>query len=371
MPRSLLDAKAASVDLPAIEKEYTLALEDFFNHREEKALYSVSKLGKELVLSRQGPDILLEMHSRALKVMVEKLDPVAISRMVINANEVLLSGIMAYAMHYYSYLDILENERQNLQRVKLELQAKAEMLVDVNQKLKEVDREREQTLMQQSRLAAMGEMLVNISHQWRQPLNVLGMLLQNLQVAADCDSLSKEGVQKAVSRGMQLIRHMSQTINDFSSYLRPEKAKTEFDVGEVVEKALSIVGETLQQVELKVERPPEPIVVTGFRNEYVQAIINILVNARDAIREREIAEPKITVTIGKEEGRSVVTIADNAGGIPEEIIGKIFDPYFTTKGPDKGTGIGLFMCKTLIERSMSGSLTVRNIPEGAEFRIEV
>jgi len=366
-----LDSKAASIDLPDIEKQYMAALEDFFNHREEKALYSVSNLGKELVLARQGPDVLLEIHAESLKKMVEKLDPVAISRLVVNANEVLLSGIMAYAMNYYSYLDLLENERRKLEEVKIQLETQAKSLAAANERLKQVDRDREQTLMQQSRLAAMGEMLVNISHQWRQPLNVLGLILQNLQHAFEEATLSKESLDKGVTRARQLIAHMSQTIDDFRNYLSSEKAKTEFDVAEVVEKALSLVGETLQEVQLDLQRPDEPVVITGYRNEYVQTLINILINARDAFRERGTAEPKITVRIGRNDARSVVTIADNAGGISDDVIGRVFDPYFTTKPPDQGTGIGLFMCKTMIERNMQGSLTVRNEGDGAQFRIEV
>jgi signal transduction histidine kinase len=371
MPRSLLDSKAANIDLVSIERQYMEALEDFFNHQEEKALYSVSNLGKDLVLSRHGPDILLEMHAKSLKQMVEKLDPVAISRLVINANEVLLSGIMAYAMNYYSYLDLLDTERKKLEEVKAQLQAQAETLAEANRKLKEVDRDREQTLMQQSRLAAMGEMLVNISHQWRQPLNVLALILQNLQLSYTKETLTQESLDKGVSRARQLISHMSQTIDDFRNYLSPEKAKTEFDLAEVVEKAIAILGESLQDVQLELEMPDEPVLVTGYRNEYAQAIINILINARDAIRERSTPAPKIVVTITRENQRSVVTISDNAGGIASDVIGKIFDPYFTTKGPDKGTGIGLFMCKAMIERNMNGSLSVRNTAEGAQFRIEV
>jgi C4-dicarboxylate-specific signal transduction histidine kinase len=112
-------------------------------------------------------------------------------------------------------------------------------------------------------------------------------------------------------------------------------------------------------------------VIHGFRNEFAQVVLNILNNARDVLTEREIKDPRVTITIGSENGRAVVTIADNAGGIPKDIMGKIFDPYFTTKGPQHGTGVGLFMSKTIIEKNMGGRLSVRNQSNGAEFRIEV
>ncbi|UFS69754.1 ATP-binding protein [Geomonas sp. RF6] len=371
MPPSLSGSKATSIDLDIAARKYMEALEDFFNRREEKALYSVSNLGKELVMARHGPDILLEIHAASLKKLVQKLEPEAISRLVINANEVLFSGIMAYALNYYSYIDLLDMEHRKLEGVKLQLEEQARSLEEANRKLQEVDRDREQTLMQQSRLAAMGEMLVNISHQWRQPLNVLGMILQTLQISFESEAMTHESVEQGVTRARQLIAHMSETIDDFRNYLSPEKAMTDFDVTQVVEKAVSLVGETLQDVQLEMVRPAEPVVATGYRNEYVQTLINIFVNARDAFRERTVAEPRITVSIGKKGNRSVVTIADNAGGIPDDVIGRVFDPYFSTKPPDKGTGIGLFMCKTIIEKNMNGSLSVRNTAEGAEFRIEI
>jgi signal transduction histidine kinase len=112
-------------------------------------------------------------------------------------------------------------------------------------------------------------------------------------------------------------------------------------------------------------------VIHGYPNEFSQVLINILLNARDAIEERKVDNPRVTITIDTKDDKAVVIIADNAGGIPEEIMDKIFDPYFTTRGPDKGTGLGLFMSKIIIEKNMNGALTVRNTGEGAEFRIEV
>ena len=112
-------------------------------------------------------------------------------------------------------------------------------------------------------------------------------------------------------------------------------------------------------------------VIHGFRNEFAQVALNILNNARDVLTERKIKGPKVTITIENQGDKPIVTIADNAGGIPEEIIDKIFDPYFTTKGPQIGTGVGLFMSKSIIEKNMNGRLTARNTINGAEFIIEV
>lgn len=112
-------------------------------------------------------------------------------------------------------------------------------------------------------------------------------------------------------------------------------------------------------------------VIHGYRNEFSQALLNILNNARDALTERKTENPRVTITSRSEQGRAVTTISDSAGGIPQDILNKIFEPYFTTKGPQAGTGIGLFMSKTIIEKNMGGTLSVCNRADGAEFRIEV
>lgn len=122
-------------------------------------------------------------------------------------------------------------------------------------------------------------------------------------------------------------------------------------------------------VELKIVQEDE-LSIKGRRNEFCHVVMNLITNARDALKERNVPAPKIVIRMFKENGKQVVTVADNAGGIPEEILGRIFEPYFTTKGPDKGTGIGLYMSKSIIEKSMGGLLSVRNTQEGAEFRIE-
>jgi PAS domain S-box-containing protein len=233
-------------------------------------------------------------------------------------------------------------------------------------------REKERMLIQQSRLAAMGEMIGNIAHQWRQPLNNLGLIVQQLPLFHDYGELSKEFLDESVHQVMDIILHMSKTIDDFRNYFRPDKEKVEFRVRETIDTTLSLIKDSFRSryITIDVVAETDPIIY-GYRNEFAQVLLNILNNARDILTERAIEEPRVTISVFSEGGRAVVTIADNAGGIPEEIKGKIFDPYFTTKGPQGGTGVGLFMSKAIIENNMGGKLTGRNIADGAEFRIEV
>jgi len=233
-------------------------------------------------------------------------------------------------------------------------------------------REKEQMLIQQSRQAAMGEMIGNIAHQWRQPLNTLGLTVQQLQLFYDMNEFTKEFLDTSVNRSMQLIQHMSQTIDDFRNYFKPDKQKSNFKVLDAINSTLSLIEDSFKSQHIGIELVTQSdSVIHSFRNEFAQVVLNILNNARDVLTERGIKNPRVTITLGCENGRAVITISDNAGGIPEEIIGKIFDPYFTTKGPQSGTGVGLFMSKTIIEKNMGGSLTVQNTADGAEFRIEV
>ena len=246
--------------------------------------------------------------------------------------------------------------------------------VETNERLQATEalREKERMLIQQSRQAAMGEMIGNIAHQWRQPLNTLGLHAQRLNVFYGSPNFNKEFLENSTAKTMEIIKHMSKTIDDFRNYFKPEKEKTVF-------KVIDAIKNTLSLLEGNFHNPPIAIdfvehgnpVIKGYQNEFAQVFLNILNNARDAIIEWEITDPRITITICSKDSCAVVTVADNAGGIPDEIIDKVFDPYFTTKGPQVGTGIGLFMSKTIIEKNMGGKLTVRNTDTGAEFRIEV
>ncbi|WP_157698815.1 PAS domain-containing protein [Geobacter sp. DSM 9736] len=233
-------------------------------------------------------------------------------------------------------------------------------------------REREQMLMQQSRLAAIGEMIGNIAHQWRQPLNTLGLYLQGLGVTWDMGGFDRQHAEETIRKSMQVIFHMSQTIDDFRYFFKPDKEKISFQVRELVAKTVSLIEGSYkdQHIDLRVTAEDDSTLV-GYPNEYSQVLLNILSNARDALIERRVPAPRVAVRLFKENHKSVVTVTDNAGGIPEGIMNKIFDPYFTTKDPDKGTGVGLFISKTIIEKNMGGRLTVRNTGDGAEFRIEV
>jgi C4-dicarboxylate-specific signal transduction histidine kinase len=171
---------------------------------------------------------------------------------------------------------------------------------------------------------------------------------------------------------MGIIQHLSQTIDTFRDFLISSKEKTPFKVDQIIAKAVSLVEEnyTSQGIHIDIGSTGDPQII-GHPNEFGQVLLNLLRNAKDAMLEQGVNDARITVRSWSENARAVVTITDNAGGIKEEILDKIFDAYFTTKDLGKGTGVGLFISKNIIENNLGGRLSARNVEGGAEFRIEV
>ncbi len=230
------------------------------------------------------------------------------------------------------------------------------------------NREKDHLLIQQSRLAAIGEMIGNIAHQWRQPINALTLLLANIKDAYEFNELDKDYLDKSVRSGQTIIQKMSTTIDDFRNFFRPNKEKNRFSVNEAVADALNILEAAFKNGNIAVAlEAEEGVTAFGYRNEYSQVLLNLLTNAKEAIQERNVLGGVIHIAISSRDGHAEVTVEDDAGGIPAEVLPRIFDPYFTTK--EKGTGIGLYMSKMIIEHSMDGRIAVENSAGGARFTV--
>lgn len=227
----------------------------------------------------------------------------------------------------------------------------------------------ERLLIQQSRLAAMGEMVHNIAHQWRQPLNALALVLGNIKDAYEFNDLTREFMDMEVADGQRLIQRMSSTIDDFRNFFRPNKEKKHFTVSTAVRDAMALVSDSFRHhdIEILFESAEQQLTAYGYPNEFAQVVMNVLTNAKDAI----IAQGrggKIIVRIDSDARYAVVCVLDDGGGVPEEILGKVFDPYFTTK--DGGTGIGLYMSKMIMEK-MNGAMIIGNNDGGALVTIRL
>jgi PAS domain S-box-containing protein len=233
-------------------------------------------------------------------------------------------------------------------------------------------RQKDRILITQGRLAAMGEMIGNIAHQWRQPLNALGLVLFNIKDAFQFNTLDGAYLDQAVADGSRLVQKMSTTISDFSNFFRPDKKKRAFSALGQIREATALVASSFQNSDIAIHiDAPRDLKLMGFPNEYSQALLNLLSNAKEAILAQKRPQPhfsgRVDIAVTERGGRHCVTVSDNAGGIPEDILDKIFDPYFSTK--ESGTGIGLYMSKMIIECNMNGSITAKNIEGGAQFTV--
>lgn len=258
-----------------------------------------------------------------------------------------------------------------------------EELRKINEKLGEmVDdavsevRAKDKMLIQQSKMAAMGEMIGAIAHQWRQPLNALGLIIQDLKVTFLLNELTKDSMEKITSDAMNQIKFMSKTIDDFRNFFRPDKPKAPFYIKNAVEDVLKITSAGLENndIEVILDYEDANLAVVGYENEFKQVVLNLINNAKDAVAEKiksEKIEGKIKISLSKHNSKAILTVSDNGGGIENNVLEKIFEPYFTTKEQGKGTGIGLYMSKMIIEDNMSGKLSAVNTADGAKFLIEL
>ncbi|TKX30003.1 sensor histidine kinase [Campylobacter estrildidarum] len=259
-------------------------------------------------------------------------------------------------------LEISENSLRHLnanleQKIQIELQKR---------------REQERILMHQSRLASMGEMIGNIAHQWRQPLTELSAIITHLGLMMELKRLDCENFKKQEKSAENLISYMSKTIDDFRNFFKPNTEKIVFSIEKTLDKTLKLLESSFKEHSINVKKDfKEEIEFYGFQNQFSQAILNILCNAKDVLIERKIKNPCIKISLTRENQNIFIKIKDNGGGITISPVEKIFEPYISTKHANMGTGIGLYMSKVIIEKNFKGNLYAENKDNGAEFTINL
>ena len=273
---------------------------------------------------------------------------------------IIIGFILVFILFYRQYLLKKMNEELN-EKIKLEIQK---------------NEEKNRISIQQSRMASMGEMLENIAHQWRQPLSTISVCASGMEVKKELGILSEEDININLKHIKDTTQYLSNTIEDFRSFFSQDKISADLDIRNTLKKVFDLVNATFAKNSITVVRDIKSITFTSFENELIQVLMNILINAKDAL-ENKNSEKLVIIKVKKLHERIVITIRDNAGGIDESIIDKIFEPYFTTKHQYKGTGIGLYMSKLIVEKHLNGEITARNITfkfhgkeyQGALFKI--
>jgi PAS domain S-box-containing protein len=252
------------------------------------------------------------------------------------------------------------------------------VLLSIRDISKRVDAEGQ--LMQAQKMAAVGEMLGAIAHQWRQPLNTLSTYISSLQAAYYNAMLSKEMIQRIVTGAGDQITFMSKTIDDFRNFFKPSKTKGPVDIFKAIISAVKLMEAQMRHnninLIIKNKTGADSLIVFGYQGEFIHVLVNVLANAKEAILEKEKNGQEenpgtrlIEIVVSEKSASAIIEIRDSGCGIPEHLLPKIFNPYYTTKGASSGTGMGLYMSKMIIEKEMDGELRAENTATGARFTI--
>ncbi|MDD3342047.1 MAG: ATP-binding protein [Sulfurospirillaceae bacterium] len=227
----------------------------------------------------------------------------------------------------------------------------------------EQSRQKDQIMFRQSRLASMGEMIGNIAHQWRQPLNAMVLVIQSFQMKRMAGlPLSDEFIDKQVEEGIELASLMSHTIDDFRNFFKPNKDEEIFSVQHTIACSIKLVRDYYEKEHISIFlKCDNDVSISGYPNEFSQVIMNLFSNAKDALEENILNEREIEVVVSQEGANAIINVIDNGGGFSEAVQDRIFEPYFTTKHKASGTGIGLHMSKQIIEKQMKGSISAMNV----------
>ena len=256
-----------------------------------------------------------------------------------------------------------------LKQMNKELYKKVEIEMKKNE-------EKHRISIQQSRMASMGEMLENIAHQWRQPLSTISVVASGIELKKELNILNDEELDDALKHIKNATQYLSNTIEDFRNFFSKDKISSNINIRSTINKTIDLVSSTFAKEEITLVRNIQDINFASFENELIQVLMNILINAKDALENKQ-SQKLIIIKVKQHKNNIIITIKDNAGGINEDIIDKIFEPYFTTKHQFNGTGIGLYMSKLISEKHLDGEIIVKNVSfefnktlyQGALFKI--
>ena len=354
-----------------------------------------SKIKEEFCMAvKDNNDILLSIINKTLKTIPKNTINIVVDKWV-NQKVLkktnyflvwLILSVFAIFILFYIYKiyrqKILEKYNKKLQEINNKLILTTKRLKQKSKEIREINitleervkqeveknREKDKQLLQQSRLAQMGEMISMIAHQWRQPLSAISASSMAIVTKAKLNKLDKDIAIELSTKISQYSQHLSKTIDDFRDFFKSNKQKQDLTYTQLVEDVLNIVETSIVNKNIKIIKElKDETVFNSYANELKQVLLNIIKNAEDVLLEKEIKNPEIIIR----SKNGVLEVEDNAGGVPDEIMQKIFDPYFSTKTKRDGTGLGLYMSKVIIEEHCGGKLNVRNSQKGAIFKIRL
>ena len=298
--------------------------------------------------------------------------------------------ILSFFIVWFSHIDAIREKQKNrffheleesnlqLNILSMDLKTKSDEVSELNSTLEErvqielqKNRTKDAQLIHQSRLAQMGEMLSMIAHQWRQPLNAISAESSNLLLKSKLHKINDEIILEASQNISEYSQHLSETIDDFRDFFKPDKEKIQTSFHTIIDSVHKLIETTLEHKNIPLIKELESEeTFESYPNELKQVVLNLIKNAEDALVESKIENPFIKIhTYTKMHNCHILEVSDNAGGIDEVILGKIFDPYFSTKSEKDGAGLGLYMSKMIIQEHCKGKIDAINTKDGAMFRI--
>lgn len=354
-----------TIDEPILKRFGMLSVleHDSFAYYELNAIINALELLTELEAKMMTQlDQLIETNNQQ-----QQLKLAEVRRMSILFPALILLTSLAVATGIFIWMSRTEKElfktHMELKKLNTHLQK------EVDEKVAEM-RRKDELLIQQSKQVAMGEMISNIAHQWRQPITSIGNAIQMLEEVQQEGGLTSGYVRRFIEKNMQLIKYISNTIDDLRNFFAPDREKKTFSLSHIIDSIKKLIEKQLSQEEIVLQTEGvEDKILEGYENALKQVLLILINNAQDAIltsrKEKETVVGVITVKTSTKDGKVHIHIEDNGNGIDPQIIDRIFEPYFTTKFKSQGTGIGLYMAKTIVERHMQGTISAENTDSGA------
>ncbi|XOB63390.1 cache domain-containing protein [Campylobacterota bacterium DY0563] len=305
------------------------------------------------------------------KLLEERINRYIQTVVKISIGVILLIGILSFIISN-KINRVFANYKDNVKRKELELQDVNKNLEKKIEKALTEAKKKDRAMLHQSRLARMGAMLSMIAHQWRQPLSEISAIFMELETANRFGKLDDKLLDESVKESNRLIQFMSHTIDDFRNFFKPDKKKIEFYIDDACNEAISLAGASIKSSHIKLNKKVKcNSMVVGYEREFAQVLLNLISNAKDILNQRAVKNPEINITIDYKDSHAIIIVEDNGGGVEEKHLELIFEPYFTTKESSKGTGLGLYMAKMIVEQNMAGELNVENSKKGAVFTVSL
>lgn len=325
-------------------------------------------IGKLIIIADLRP-LYQKLQSNAITIIIEELIKIfLISLLIIFFIKQFLTNNLEKMANYANNLNldnlnvplkIKEETTNKNDEIDIVANAINKMRTNLQHQL-ERSREKDTILAHQSKMAAMGEMIGNIAHQWRQPLSVISTAATGIKVNKEIGVYDEKQVLDTMDAINESAQYLSTTIDDFRDFFKPEKKKQHFYINNVINKALSLVSQQFKNKEIEIIQNIENAEIFGFENELIQVFINLLNNAKDELVTLKQEKKLIFIESNIHNHQLIITIKDNANGVKEELLSRIFEPYFTTKSKNLGTGIGLYICEEIIVKHMKGAIKVTN-----------